>query len=164
MALTQEEGNYCFQLPPPVVIGPDEDGVRKVIEYRIEDGMVLKVTTTTRSRSKIAAKEHRRGPGSATPPTTTPPSAHVIRTQTWSPPRKSSLIALGLAAELQEAVQWRPCFLASEMVSWFAGPARVTTGRQGAHTETFIPSWKPWMSSQNPHVKEVAPLHTFLQS
>ncbi|XBI45220.1 hypothetical protein VPH35_109726 [Triticum aestivum] len=47
MALTQEEGNYCFQLPPPVVIGPDEDGVRKVIEYRIEDGMVLKVTTTT---------------------------------------------------------------------------------------------------------------------
>ncbi|KAF6995900.1 hypothetical protein CFC21_012321 [Triticum aestivum] len=59
MVLThKEEGDDCY-LPPPVVIGPDEDGVRKVIEYRIEEGMVLKVTTTTRSRSKLAAKEHR---------------------------------------------------------------------------------------------------------
>ncbi|KAM3410481.1 hypothetical protein ACQJBY_002596 [Aegilops geniculata] len=59
MALTQkEEGDDCY-LPPPVVIGPDEDGVRKVIEYLLEEGVVLKVTTTTRSRSKLAAKEHR---------------------------------------------------------------------------------------------------------
>ncbi|KAF6984715.1 hypothetical protein CFC21_002679 [Triticum aestivum] len=63
MALTQtkEEGDDCY-LPPPVVIGPDEDGVRKVIEYRLEEGVVLKVTTTTRSRSKLAAKEHRSWP------------------------------------------------------------------------------------------------------
>ncbi|CAM0943641.1 unnamed protein product [Alopecurus aequalis] len=42
-------------LPPPVVIGPDENGLKKTIEYRFDDdGNKVKVTTTTRVR-KLAS-------------------------------------------------------------------------------------------------------------
>lgn len=38
-------------LPPPVVVGPDAKGFKKVIEYRIDgEGNKVKVTTTTRVR------------------------------------------------------------------------------------------------------------------
>jgi len=38
-------------LPPPVVVGPDANGMKKVIEYHIdEEGNKVKVTTTTRVR------------------------------------------------------------------------------------------------------------------
>ncbi|KAG0535210.1 hypothetical protein BDA96_04G346800 [Sorghum bicolor] len=38
-------------LPPPVVVGPDANGLKKVIEYHIDDeGNKVKVTTTTRVR------------------------------------------------------------------------------------------------------------------
>ena len=43
-----------FLLPPRQVIGPDENGIKKVIEYKFnEDGNKVKITTITRTR-KIA--------------------------------------------------------------------------------------------------------------
>jgi len=42
-------GDLDFLLPPRVVVGPDENGLKKVIEYRFDDdGNKVKVTTTTR--------------------------------------------------------------------------------------------------------------------
>ncbi|KAL6635262.1 hypothetical protein ACP70R_027933 [Stipagrostis hirtigluma subsp. patula] len=42
-------GDLDYLLPPPVVVGPDENGVKKVIEYRFDgDGNKVKVTTTKR--------------------------------------------------------------------------------------------------------------------
>ena len=42
-------GDLDFLLPPHVVVGPDENGLKKVIEYRFDDdGNKVKVTTTTR--------------------------------------------------------------------------------------------------------------------
>ncbi|WVZ86756.1 hypothetical protein U9M48_033492 [Paspalum notatum var. saurae] len=44
-------------LPTRVVVGPDADGLRKVIEYRFDDGgNKVKVTTTTRTRSLARAR------------------------------------------------------------------------------------------------------------
>lgn len=48
---------YAYLLPPPVVIGPDENGVKKVIEYKFnDDGEKVKVTTTTRTRKLARAR------------------------------------------------------------------------------------------------------------
>ena len=42
-------GDLDFLLPPRVVIGPDENGFKKTIEYRFDDdGNKVKVTPTTR--------------------------------------------------------------------------------------------------------------------
>ncbi|KAJ0266303.1 RNA recognition motif domain-containing protein [Hirschfeldia incana] len=44
-----EDDDLGFLLPPRQVIGPDENGIKKVIEYRFNDeGRRIKVTTTTR--------------------------------------------------------------------------------------------------------------------
>ncbi|WVZ73351.1 hypothetical protein U9M48_021667 [Paspalum notatum var. saurae] len=44
-------------LPPKVVVGPDAQGLKKVIEYRIDDdGNKVKVTTTTRVRTVRRSK------------------------------------------------------------------------------------------------------------
>ncbi|TVU14869.1 hypothetical protein EJB05_38365 [Eragrostis curvula] len=50
-------GDLDFLLPPRVVIGPDANGIRKVIEYRFDDeGNKVKVTTTTRTRNLARAR------------------------------------------------------------------------------------------------------------
>uniref|UniRef100_A0A453HBU4 Eukaryotic translation initiation factor 3 subunit G N-terminal domain-containing protein n=1 Tax=Aegilops tauschii subsp. strangulata TaxID=200361 RepID=A0A453HBU4_AEGTS len=42
-------GDLDFLLPPPVVVGPDANGLKKTIHYRFDDdGNKVKVTTTTR--------------------------------------------------------------------------------------------------------------------
>ncbi|CAO2040411.1 unnamed protein product [Urochloa humidicola] len=44
-------------LPPPVVVGPDAKGIKKVIEYRIDDdGNKVRVTTTKRVRTVRRSK------------------------------------------------------------------------------------------------------------
>ncbi|KAG0520791.1 hypothetical protein BDA96_08G104800 [Sorghum bicolor] len=44
-------GDLDFLLPPWVMVGPDENGLKKVIEYRFDDdGNKVRVTTTTRVR------------------------------------------------------------------------------------------------------------------
>ncbi|XP_072955144.1 uncharacterized protein [Typha angustifolia] len=54
-------GDLDFLLPPRVVIGPDENGVKKTIEYRFdEDGNKVKVTTTTRVRKLARARLSKR--------------------------------------------------------------------------------------------------------
>ncbi|KAK1620594.1 hypothetical protein QYE76_026111 [Lolium multiflorum] len=48
-------GDLDFLLPPRVVTGPDENGLKKTVEYRFDDdGNKVKVTTTTRVR-KLAS-------------------------------------------------------------------------------------------------------------
>ncbi|KAL6652214.1 hypothetical protein ACP70R_011139 [Stipagrostis hirtigluma subsp. patula] len=50
-------GDLDYLLPPPVVVGPDASGLRKVIEYRFDDeGHKVKVTTTTRTRNLARAR------------------------------------------------------------------------------------------------------------
>ncbi|KAM0822961.1 hypothetical protein ACQ4PT_071186 [Festuca glaucescens] len=50
-------GDLDFLLPPRVVIGPDENGFKKTIEYRFDDdGNKVKVTTTTRVRKLARAR------------------------------------------------------------------------------------------------------------
>ncbi|MQL86839.1 hypothetical protein Taro_019366 [Colocasia esculenta] len=52
---------YAYLLPPPVVIGPDENGLKKLIEYRFnDDGEKVKVTTTTRTRKLARARLSKR--------------------------------------------------------------------------------------------------------
>ncbi|KAF6138118.1 hypothetical protein GIB67_033532 [Kingdonia uniflora] len=53
-----EEGDFLdFLLPPPMVTGPDENGIKKKIEYKLnEDGQKVKVTTTTRTRKLAKAR------------------------------------------------------------------------------------------------------------
>jgi len=44
-------------LPPPVVVGPDAKGIKKVIEYRIDaEGNKVKVTTTKQVRTVRRSK------------------------------------------------------------------------------------------------------------
>ncbi|KAJ8422005.1 hypothetical protein Cgig2_004969 [Carnegiea gigantea] len=46
-----------FLLPPKQVIGPDENGIKKVIEYKFNDeGNKVKITTTTRVRKLAKAQ------------------------------------------------------------------------------------------------------------
>jgi translation initiation factor 3 subunit G len=50
-------GDLDFLLPPRVVVGPDENGLKKVIEYRFDDdGNKVRVTTTTRVRKLARAR------------------------------------------------------------------------------------------------------------
>ncbi|KAK3143963.1 hypothetical protein QOZ80_4AG0307170 [Eleusine coracana subsp. coracana] len=50
-------GDLNFLLPPRVVLGPDANGIRQVIEYRFDDdGHKVKVTTTTRTRNLACAR------------------------------------------------------------------------------------------------------------
>ncbi|GKV28383.1 hypothetical protein SLEP1_g37453 [Rubroshorea leprosula] len=53
----EDEENLDFLLPPRQVIGPDEKGIKKVIEYKFNDaGHKVKVTTTTRVRKLANAR------------------------------------------------------------------------------------------------------------
>ncbi|KAG6434270.1 hypothetical protein SASPL_105894 [Salvia splendens] len=48
-------------LPPKQVIGPDESGIKKVIEYKFkDDGNKAKITTTTRIRKLANARLSKR--------------------------------------------------------------------------------------------------------
>ncbi|XP_010241352.1 PREDICTED: eukaryotic translation initiation factor 3 subunit G-like [Nelumbo nucifera] len=56
--LDEDDGeDLDFLLPPRMVIGPDENGVKKVIEYKFNDkGNKVKITTTTRIRKLAKAR------------------------------------------------------------------------------------------------------------
>ena len=56
--LEEDDGeDLDFLLPPKQVIGPDENGIKKVIEYKFDDeGNKLKITTTTRVRKLANAR------------------------------------------------------------------------------------------------------------
>ncbi|KAF3454641.1 hypothetical protein FNV43_RR05089 [Rhamnella rubrinervis] len=60
--LEEDDGeDLDFLLPPRQVIGPDENGIKKVIEYRFnEDGNKVKITTTTRTRKLANARLSKR--------------------------------------------------------------------------------------------------------
>ncbi|KAK9742420.1 hypothetical protein RND81_03G171500 [Saponaria officinalis] len=60
--LEEEDGeDLDFLLPPKQVIGPDEHGVKKVIEYKFNDeGHKVKITTTTRTRKLAKARLSKR--------------------------------------------------------------------------------------------------------
>jgi translation initiation factor 3 subunit G len=50
-----------FLLPPRQVIGPDENGIKRVIEYKFDDdGNKVKITTTTRTRKLANARVSKR--------------------------------------------------------------------------------------------------------
>ncbi|XP_026384881.1 eukaryotic translation initiation factor 3 subunit G-like [Papaver somniferum] len=53
--LEDEDGNNLdFLLPPPEVIGPDKNSIKKVISYKYnEEGLKVKVTTTSRVTRKV---------------------------------------------------------------------------------------------------------------
>ncbi|OVA00299.1 RNA recognition motif domain [Macleaya cordata] len=56
-----EDDDLNFLLPPPVVIGPDGNGVKKVIELKFNDeGKKVKFTTTTRIRKLTKARLSKR--------------------------------------------------------------------------------------------------------
>nr|XP_043631972.1 eukaryotic translation initiation factor 3 subunit G-like [Erigeron canadensis] len=53
--------DYDFLLPPKQIIGPDENGLKKVVEYKFDDdGNRVKVTTTTRVRKLANARLSKR--------------------------------------------------------------------------------------------------------
>ncbi|KAH7549988.1 hypothetical protein JRO89_XS13G0114400 [Xanthoceras sorbifolium] len=60
--LDEDDGeDLDFLLPPKQVIGPDENGVKKVIEYKFnDDGNKVKITTTTRTRKLANARLSKR--------------------------------------------------------------------------------------------------------
>ncbi|KAK1299055.1 Polyadenylate-binding protein 2 [Acorus calamus] len=60
--LEEEDGDGLeFLLPPKVVEGPDENGVKRTIEYKFDgDGNKVRVTTTTRVRKLARARLSRR--------------------------------------------------------------------------------------------------------
>ncbi|CAL9180317.1 unnamed protein product [Musa hybrid cultivar] len=59
--LDDDAEDLDFLLPPRVVVGPDENGVKKVIEYRFDDeGNKVRVTTTTRVRKLTRARLSKR--------------------------------------------------------------------------------------------------------
>ncbi|XP_022728932.1 eukaryotic translation initiation factor 3 subunit G-like [Durio zibethinus] len=56
-----DTGDLDFLLPPKQVIGPDENGIKKVIEYKFNDeGNKVKITTTTRVRKLANARLSKR--------------------------------------------------------------------------------------------------------
>ncbi|CAI0392385.1 unnamed protein product [Linum tenue] len=60
--LDEDDGeDLDFLLPPKEVIGPDESGIKRVIEYKFnDDGNKVKITTTTRVRKLAKARLSRR--------------------------------------------------------------------------------------------------------
>ncbi|KAK1355280.1 Eukaryotic translation initiation factor 3 subunit G [Heracleum sosnowskyi] len=60
--LDEDDGeDLDFLLPPKQVIGPDENGIKKVIEYKFkDDGNKIKITTTTRVRKITKARLSKR--------------------------------------------------------------------------------------------------------
>ena len=49
--------NLDYLLPPPQVIGTDDDGIKKVVEYKLDGhGNKVRVTTTTRVRKLATAR------------------------------------------------------------------------------------------------------------
>ncbi|XP_018830580.1 eukaryotic translation initiation factor 3 subunit G-A-like [Juglans regia] len=60
--LEEDDGeDLDFLLPPRQVIGPDENGIKKVIEYRFnDDGNKVKITTTSRTRKLANARLSKR--------------------------------------------------------------------------------------------------------
>lgn len=60
--LDEDDGeDLDFLLPPKQVIGPDENGIKKVIEYKFnDDGNKMKITTTTRVRKLAKARLSKR--------------------------------------------------------------------------------------------------------
>ncbi|OAY81155.1 eukaryotic translation initiation factor 3 subunit G [Ananas comosus] len=61
--LDEDDGgdDFDFLLPPRVVEGPDENGVKRTVEYRFDDeGNKVKVTTTTRVRKLARARLSKR--------------------------------------------------------------------------------------------------------
>ncbi|KAH9626298.1 hypothetical protein KSS87_021867 [Heliosperma pusillum] len=60
--LEEEDGeDLDFLLPPKQVIGPDEHGIKKIIEYKFnEEGHKVKTTTTTRTRKIAKARLSKR--------------------------------------------------------------------------------------------------------
>ncbi|XP_031286217.1 eukaryotic translation initiation factor 3 subunit G-like [Pistacia vera] len=60
--LDEDDGeDLDFLLPPMQVIGPDENGIKKVIEYKFNDeGNKVKITTTTRTRKLANARLSKR--------------------------------------------------------------------------------------------------------
>lgn len=60
--MEEEDGeDLDFLLPPKQVIGPDENGIKKVIEYKFDDdGNKVKITTTTRTRKLANARLSKR--------------------------------------------------------------------------------------------------------
>ncbi|KAH8497026.1 hypothetical protein Peur_054426 [Populus x canadensis] len=60
--LDEEDGeDLDFLLPPKQVIGPDGNGIKKVIEYKFnDDGNKVKITTTTRVRKLAKARLSKR--------------------------------------------------------------------------------------------------------
>ncbi|CAL0311923.1 unnamed protein product [Lupinus luteus] len=60
--LEEDDGeDLDFLLPPKQVIGPDQNGIKKVIEYKFNDeGNKVKITTTTRTRKLANARLSKR--------------------------------------------------------------------------------------------------------
>ncbi|CAI8620043.1 unnamed protein product [Vicia faba] len=60
--LEEDDGeDLDFLLPPRQIIGPDENGIKKVIEYQFDDdGNKVKITTTTRTRKLANARLSKR--------------------------------------------------------------------------------------------------------
>ena len=60
--LEEDDGeDLDFLLPPRQVIGPDDNGIEKVIEYKFnDDGNKVKITTTTRIRKLAKARLSKR--------------------------------------------------------------------------------------------------------
>jgi translation initiation factor 3 subunit G len=60
--LDEDDGeDLDFLLPPKQVIGPDDNGIKKVIEYKFnDDGNKIKITNTTRVRKLAKARLSKR--------------------------------------------------------------------------------------------------------
>ncbi|KAI9195618.1 hypothetical protein LWI28_016658 [Acer negundo] len=60
--LEEDDGeDLDFLLPPKQVIGPDDNGIKRVIEYKFnDDGNKVKITTTTRIRKLANARLSKR--------------------------------------------------------------------------------------------------------
>ncbi|KAJ6902173.1 eukaryotic translation initiation factor 3 subunit G-like [Populus alba x Populus x berolinensis] len=60
--LEEDDGeDLDFLLPPKQVTGPDDNGIKKVIEYKFnDDGNKIKITTTTRVRKLAKARLSKR--------------------------------------------------------------------------------------------------------
>ncbi|KAK0604806.1 hypothetical protein LWI29_019639 [Acer saccharum] len=60
--LDEDDGeDLDFLLPPKQVIGPDDNGIKRVIEYKFnDDGNKVKITTTTRIRKLANARLSKR--------------------------------------------------------------------------------------------------------